>query len=841
MKEKLLNTAKTAKKELTTKRKILYQEFFRASVGKKLAMGFILIASLTVIVGTVALSGYQKVFKSFDFMIEHAIGTSVVAQDLSFRLDKIATSIDALMACRTKDCVDEIEQAMQEEKQLFDKGFYSLKTKEISRKIEKYLKELKNSFDQFVAKQKNISEQKRRLIEFEELFPQIFKRSEQIAKVINENLAAVIDNNDFTALAAEKNIEDAMRNVDKVVNSFVNVLFPSTKSILLLHGHLRSIKVEILSLLDQSDPAQMVPIYDRIDSYFTVMKNEVETLHSFFKDEQVLWKLNTAKRAILDAKEMAIGPKESIYILAQRNVGSGLLEGEIKNVLDDFEKRFQVIDRITTELIDNNEFEILIVGKDTQEKITTIPKVINQFTDKVFPLVKGTLEVDVKNVKLSLWIVRILRAENKDDLLFYQTEFSELLDDLNRDLSQLQGSLDQESEVYGANIKKSADQLNDLIVSKQGAVVLMKEFLHLKQQNEEVIQEGKSLSQEMTENISKVLENIKHETEGTAQATKGVILGSQMVIGLCMLAAFLAAFFLAIICVRVIVGPINKTVEMLKDIAQGEGDLTKRLKVNSADEIGDLAEWFNIFIEKIAAIILKVKVSADQLNELTETIRSFSSKMSSGSQEQSADFQQLSSSIQLNAANTSQANKLSEDVASNAQKVSDAVDKTVDSMNQLKDSSVRIAHAVNLITDIADQTNLLALNAAIEAARAGEHGKGFAVVADEVRNLAEKSAVSAKDIEGIIKSSVIQVNEGVEVSQMAGESIKNILQSIQQVADGLRAIAQISSQQAESMKRNTSVVEENASTAVELADSAEKLAKESKGLLHLVGQFRIQK
>ena len=165
------------------------------------------------------------------------------------------------------------------------------------------------------------------------------------------------------------------------------------------------------------------------------------------------------------------------------------------------------------------------------------------------------------------------------------------------------------------------------------------------------------------------------------------------------------------------------------------------------------------------------------------------------------------------------------------------MDETVDSIQSIEKSSKQIADAVAIITDIADQTNLLALNAAIEAARAGEHGKGFAVVADEVRKLAERSATSAKEITDLIKVSIQQVDDGVTLSNGAGEALKKIVGDVTQVAEQLQSISTATQEQAATMEENTSIVESNASAAEELAASAEEMSSQAESLSQIVGTF----
>jgi methyl-accepting chemotaxis protein len=318
------------------------------------------------------------------------------------------------------------------------------------------------------------------------------------------------------------------------------------------------------------------------------------------------------------------------------------------------------------------------------------------------------------------------------------------------------------------------------------------------------------------------------------QSQQGLLLNIFLII-----ACPLLAIFLGVALSTSIVRPINSVVGMLKDVAQGEGDLTKRIPVLGKDETGEMANWFNVFIEKLDGMVGSVKGSAEQIAAATGEVSSSSQQIADGAQQQSASFEQLSSSVQANATNVNTANSIAQAVSQEASGASLAMDNTVEAISGIEKGSKQMAEAVELITDIADQTNLLALNAAIEAARAGEHGKGFAVVADEVRQLAERSATSAKEIQGLIKDSLRQVESGVQISKKAGEQTKRIADSIKQIADQLHNVTTATQEQAAAMEENTSITESNASTAEELAASSEEMSSQAESLRVMVSKFKV--
>jgi len=349
---------------------------------------------------------------------------------------------------------------------------------------------------------------------------------------------------------------------------------------------------------------------------------------------------------------------------------------------------------------------------------------------------------------------------------------------------------------------------------------------------------------------------------------------------------------------RSITAPVNDLVDMSKDIAQGEGDLTKRIMVSGKDELGDLSTWFNMFLERLNNMVSKVKKHAANINVSSQEMALGNQDLSNRTNQQSSSLEEtatameeINSIVQNNAEDAKNANvitqKAQKSVVDSRTELLDAVNNSIEmnqdmlqnlqstnkdvvsAMEEIMESSKKIEGIITLMNDIAFQTNLLALNASVEAARAGEHGKGFAVVASEVRKLAHRSSKASTEIGVLIQSSLEHINSGrnlvndgeegmdemrtkieTMLNNLKSESDSNlngILTSVKEVSEVMENIKVASEEQAEGVDQINKAIadmdritQENSALVEQNTTTSQNMAQEAEKLQELLNTFKVE-
>ena len=290
---------------------------------------------------------------------------------------------------------------------------------------------------------------------------------------------------------------------------------------------------------------------------------------------------------------------------------------------------------------------------------------------------------------------------------------------------------------------------------------------------------------------------------------------------------------------------------MLKRLSQG--DLTTKIDTEYQGVLGRLKDDANVTVDNLQEIIFSIKGATDAINTAAQEIASGNQDLSSRTEQQASSLEetassmeQLTSTVRQNAENARQANELATSAQQVAEKGGQVVSQVVETMGAIHQSSSKIYDIISVIDGIAFQTNILALNAAVEAARAGEQGRGFAVVATEVRNLAQRSAAAAKEIKGLISESVEKVETGGRLVDQAGQTMDEVVASIQRVARIMSDISHATREQTAGIEQvglavsqMDEMTQQNAALVEQAAAAAESLEEQARNLAQSVAVFRL--
>jgi len=317
--------------------------------------------------------------------------------------------------------------------------------------------------------------------------------------------------------------------------------------------------------------------------------------------------------------------------------------------------------------------------------------------------------------------------------------------------------------------------------------------------------------------------------------------------------AIVLNLLIARIVARTIVQGVDKAVRVANAISSG--DISQDVPVKGRDEIAQLMDAMRRMSMSLSQTMQDVRNAANSLSQASEEIASGNNDLSARTEQAAASLQQtaasmgtLTLSVRTSADSAGDANRHVESAASVAVRGGEVVAQVVSTMEGIHIASRKISEIIGVIDGIAFQTNILALNAAVEAARAGEQGRGFAVVAGEVRVLAQRSAQAAREIKSLIVASVDQVASGSQLVRTAGDTMRDIVGSVQHVNAIMGDITVATAEQRDGIGQiNTAVsqldqmTQQNAALVEQSAAAAESLYEQARSLADVVGRFRLSR
>ncbi|WP_104202186.1 methyl-accepting chemotaxis protein [Billgrantia saliphila] len=316
---------------------------------------------------------------------------------------------------------------------------------------------------------------------------------------------------------------------------------------------------------------------------------------------------------------------------------------------------------------------------------------------------------------------------------------------------------------------------------------------------------------------------------------------------------FLAAVAIALVGPMLMSRAIRQITSRIKEITEGDGDLTARIESRRKDELGELAEQFNAFVLRIDKTLQTVRSSTHSVHHASNEIARSSQDLASRTEQTAANLQETSASMEeitATVGNTSdatqQANQLVQETVGVARRGQEAMAQVESTMDDISRSATQINEFIGLIDGITFQTNILALNASVEAARAGEHGRGFAVVAQEVRTLASRSSDASRGIRELIDTSVSRTQSGASLVKSTGKTMQEIVASIERITGVISEISAGAKEQSQGIAQvNTAVSEldnmtqHNASLVEQTSAAAAEMREQVARLNDLIASFRL--